>query len=684
MSIIIKHTKNIDSMSAVKSQQTFNYLNNISYDKFGNRVIVNYGNGTSANYTYDSQTRRLSNLKSYDSQSNLMQDIDYDYDNAGNISGIENSATAINGLGGVYDYEYEYDSLYRLISSAGSFTDVNQTNYPFALDMTYSASGNISSKELTATTLLNGASTNIDYERNYSYNQNQPHTIESITDQLNADDFSMQWDPNGNMTHFNSSATGETRRMCWDEENRLAVVKDPNYASHYIYDAGGERTWKITGPIERMSINGGLYVDQTMLDYKTLYTSPYMVVSDAEYTKHFYAESQRVTTKLGGGFSPSLVDAHSTTLTPIVGNIQDIADGLWNYIYENTNCVDGEPDYISIASNLQIVEELFGSNNDESDLYFYHPDHLGSSSFISDVNGNVNQHLQYLPFGESFIDQQTNNNIRFTFSSKEKDSETGFGYFGARYYNSDISVWLSVDPLASKYPSMSSFMYCAGNPVMLVDPDGRKLKFAKYKDLTIEQKGGRTRKEYRHDKRIVKESHRNLRVNSNTGGIIVNDLRRDKRDRIIIATRNGESGLSHDNTTIIINVNYKMQNLEKESQLLNITILLAHELGHSWCKKYGLDLKQPTIDDMREIGFKKGFEIVDFVRGGRESNAVHIENRVRGELNLKLRDNYSGEIPPYYDLNKESKSFNYSNGSIYQDFGIVRKKRPFSYLLNLH
>ena len=56
-------------------------------------------------------------------------------------------------------------------------------------------------------------------------------------------------------------------------------------------------------------------------------------------------------------------------------------------------------------------------------------------------------------------------------------SETGYSYFGARYYDSDISVWLSVDPLAGKYPSMSPFMYTAGNPVMLVDPDGRAIKF---------------------------------------------------------------------------------------------------------------------------------------------------------------------------------------------------------------
>ncbi|MBQ6072254.1 MAG: RHS repeat-associated core domain-containing protein [Bacteroidales bacterium] len=58
----------------------------------------------------------------------------------------------------------------------------------------------------------------------------------------------------------------------------------------------------------------------------------------------------------------------------------------------------------------------------------------------------------------------------FTFSAKEKDSETGLSYFGARYYSSDLSIWLSVDPMASKYPSLSPYVYCADNPIKLVDP----------------------------------------------------------------------------------------------------------------------------------------------------------------------------------------------------------------------
>ena len=60
-------------------------------------------------------------------------------------------------------------------------------------------------------------------------------------------------------------------------------------------------------------------------------------------------------------------------------------------------------------------------------------------------------------------------------SGKEKDAETGYHYFGARYYNSDLSLWLSVDPMADKYPSLSPYNYCAWNPMKLVDPDGMEL-----------------------------------------------------------------------------------------------------------------------------------------------------------------------------------------------------------------
>jgi RHS repeat-associated protein len=103
----------------------------------------------------------------------------------------------------------------------------------------------------------------------------------------------------------------------------------------------------------------------------------------------------------------------------------------------------------------------------------YHSDHLGSASFVTDREGAVCQHLQYLPFGELFVSQRNSEfDSRYKFTAKELDNETSYTYFGARYYDSDLSLWLSVDPMSDKYPSLSPYIYSANNPVVLKDPNG--------------------------------------------------------------------------------------------------------------------------------------------------------------------------------------------------------------------
>ncbi len=88
-------------------------------------------------------------------------------------------------------------------------------------------------------------------------------------------------------------------------------------------------------------------------------------------------------------------------------------------------------------------------------------------------------------------------NSTYTFSAKEKDSETGLSYFGSRYYSCDLSVWLSVDPMADKYPSTSPYAYCRNNPIILVDPNGMfdtKAEARKYR--REHHTGGVVRKNY--------------------------------------------------------------------------------------------------------------------------------------------------------------------------------------------
>lgn len=66
--------------------------------------------------------------------------------------------------------------------------------------------------------------------------------------------------------------------------------------------------------------------------------------------------------------------------------------------------------------------------------------------------------------------------VSCSFTGKERDIETGFGYFGARYYDPTIlTSWTAVDPMSDKYPGISPYAYCAWNPMKLVDPDGEEV-----------------------------------------------------------------------------------------------------------------------------------------------------------------------------------------------------------------
>ncbi len=125
-------------------------------------------------------------------------------------------------------------------------------------------------------------------------------------------------------------------------------------------------------------------------------------------------------------------------------------------------------------SLLPKISDKLRCGNMDSATYYYHGDHLGSASWITNRTGSPVQHLQYMPYGEPFVNERTSSyEERFTFTGKERDSETGYSYFGARFYDSDLMTgWLSVDPQSDKFPNISPYAYCNWNPVKLVDPNG--------------------------------------------------------------------------------------------------------------------------------------------------------------------------------------------------------------------
>ena len=179
---------------------------------------------------------------------------------------------------------------------------------------------------------------------------------------------------------------------------------------------------------------------------------------------------------------PCSVFPHSVSPITTESGYPELSAGVWLMLERSfSDCLDLYTDYIGYTPQLESVQESASQNNPEDNWYIYHSDHLGSSSFLTDANGDPTKILTPLSLrrgggGEVHrtIEQRatTDYYTPYTFSAKERDLETGYSYFGARYYDPNVSVWLSVDPLSDKYPSMSAFMYCAGNPVILVDPDG--------------------------------------------------------------------------------------------------------------------------------------------------------------------------------------------------------------------
>lgn len=440
------------------------YLDSIVYNKFELKDSVVYGNGTRVRYVYDS-LQRLTALRSYTADDELMQDIAYHYDSVGNILDIENSAAALgNGLGGTYRQEYTYDDLYRLTHATGWWDSrPDHLTLRDTVDMRYSKNGRIIRKRMSAETLKNMQLNLVRYDRQYQYPSVYSNKVNSVTDAMSGTSHQFEWESGGNLMRHMNPDQNYDRRLWWTEDNRLQFVKDNGSSgAYYQYDAGGDRTYKLLYHKTTGSLNG-VQTDYYTLDDATLYVSPYLVVTPQGYTKHYYAENERITTQLGK-YRFAVVDSC------VAG------DSLASVKLQNAVQAFPMDSFPTPTPMLGYLHSLVSKPKAVSTLYFYHPDHLGSASWITNIYGRTIQHLYYLPWGEDFVNQRTGSfSSMYTFSAKEKDTETGYSYFGSRYYSSDLSIWLSVDPMADKYPSMSPYVYCANNPVRLVDPNGEEI-----------------------------------------------------------------------------------------------------------------------------------------------------------------------------------------------------------------
>ena len=257
------------------------------------------------------------------------------------------------------------------------------------------------------------------------------------------------------------------------------------YVSTYRYDDAGNRTVKLSGNGNAVfvcasdSSNGF-----TQTKRFTAYPNPYMVYNGSRYYKHIYVGSERIVSKVSANnpdYDPRQEDCAGNEITgynvKLHSQHKALSDSIAS-IYAKFEVPYFGSNNDTYSYNWQDGIRRVAAANQEPDsygelAYYYHSDHLGSTSYVTDANGAVSQHVEYVPFGEVFIEERNNTwNTPYLFNAKELDEETGLYYYGARYYDPRLSLWLSTDPMELKYPNISTYTYCINNPVKLTDPSG--------------------------------------------------------------------------------------------------------------------------------------------------------------------------------------------------------------------
>ena len=364
------------------------------------------------------------------------------------------------------EQSYTYDNRDRLTSSGGKFDYEtwnpfwNKRVNTYSSDFEYNITGKILRKnqenkgliEDTGETVTIGETT---YDWNYEYGGAQPNAV------TKAGTRTFSYDLNGNMTAMMDSSASLNRTLLWDEENRLKKTTDTSTSL--------TSTGLSTGSAGTSGTNS--------------------IVT----TYGYGADGMRAVKK--GKY----------------GTVQYVSE---NYVVRNKDLISKHvfAGNTRLVSNMVMREEKSGKMvSTEQGCYYYHADHLGSSSVVTDKDGKFYEQLEYFPYGETWVHNKAvaeQESTSYKFTGKELDPETGLYYFGARYYDGKLSRWTAADPAlvkgsyfpkpkdfdtehdyywyfthneTDKLPGMGGvfnsinldgYQYAGQNPVKLVDPDG--------------------------------------------------------------------------------------------------------------------------------------------------------------------------------------------------------------------
>ncbi len=223
------------------------------------------------------------------------------------------------------------------------------------------------------------------------------------------------------------------------EGNRLKTLTKNGAAKAYAYDANGNT---VTDGLREVSIT-----------YNVL-NLPQKVAKGTQYLDYIYdALGNKLAKKLNG-----------TATQYYAGSM----------VYTGAKA----PDYAIHAEGL-------AKKDGTSFAYQYNlTDHLGNVRTAINSSGGVEQKIDYYPYGLAHSYSNTTKN-KYLYNGKELQDELGLMQYdyGARFYNPEIGIWGSVDPMV-KF-NESPYEYCGDNPINAIDPDGRDYYWMTSEGATI-------------------------------------------------------------------------------------------------------------------------------------------------------------------------------------------------------
>lgn len=435
-----------------------------AYDAFGALGAKWTSDGSTTRYTYSKVDRRLSTLTTRLFDGTAIQNVKYNYDPGGNILNHTNDA-GVSGAKYQTQFAYNYDAANRIISFSGHIKDdASSFNQPVASEV-YRYDTLHRMQSLKVGSIENQYQYVDDMDVSVPHPLHAPRLIEAGTGGSDSRS-TFHYDDWGNLSKTNriggSGKLEEQRVLRWDAENRLS---------------GLTVTREGTGGAARETI-------------------------EADYT---YDRTGKRAIKI----APRLGDATSVQQKEVNFNVSEILTRRWN---ENTAGLH----FSATGKRIGSMRLAKTSQGTERFIYFYHSElpngsvtgvtrPVGANAY----EGEVIERLEYSPYGSviernriigpiasgapaksdklSVIagDPLVDRRLPFySYSGKEFDLESGYQYFGSRYYDPKTATWLSADPALPDYlkgeagglvrrSNLSSYAFGLNSPISRVDETGR-------------------------------------------------------------------------------------------------------------------------------------------------------------------------------------------------------------------